>query len=424
MTFREMLRSLDARGALSRRAGRLSRDLEAAAAIASAADSPVLLEDVEGLPVAANLLSSRDLVSEALGGRKDLAEALESALSSPAAPRDMERAPACREEAFESPDLSRIPILRHFAEEGGRYVTAGVMIVRDPDLGPNAAFHRLMYAGPRRFTARLVEGRGTDTAWRKASGPIPAAVCIGAPAQVLVAAAAPAPMDVDELAVANAISPLRTAKCLTSDLVVPADSEYVMEGRLLRETAAEGPFVDITRMLDPRRMQPVFEVDAITSRSGPVYHSIYPGGAEHRTLMGLPRELAVLAAASKAADAADFRLSAGGSGWLQGVLSIRKRSAADAGAAAEAALSAHPSMKILVVVDDDIDPSDDLQVAWAVATRMQPARDARIIADAPSSSLDPSADFSKGPARGSKLVLDATAKTGPGKSAGRFKRIY
>ncbi len=424
MEFRECIRSLGASGRLERRTGRLSRHLEAAAAIASAG-GPVLLEDVEGAAVVSGLLASREMVAAALGVPSEgLARHLDRAMSSPVQPGRADSSPACREVVWEKQDFPRIPVLRHFPEEGGPYVTAGVMIVRDPDLGPNAAFHRLMAAGPGRFTARLVEGRGTDTAYRKARGPMPAAVCIGAPAEVLVAAAAPAPVDVDELAVANAMSPLRTAKCLFSDLVVPADCEYVLEGRLLPDQAPEGPFVDITRMLDPVRMQPVFEVDAVTSRSKPIYHSIYPGGPEHRVLMGLPRELAVLAAVSREAEAVDFRLTAAGCGWLDGVLSIRKRSDGDAAAAARAAMKAHPSMKILTVVDEDIDASDPEQVAWAVSTRLQPGRDVTVVKDAPSSSLDPSADFGGGAARGSKMILDATAKTGPGRPGSRFRRVY
>ncbi len=427
MIFRDFLKKLEKAGVLAKMTDGFPRDLCAAEAIIASGGRPVLLPDVDGMPVVSNLLSTRSLMAAALGMEEGaLASAFDRAMSSPSAPTLMKSRPPCQEVVRENPDLhSTVPILRHFRDEGGPYVTAGVMIVDDPDLGPNAAFHRLMSTGPRTFTARLVEGRGTDTAWRKAGGPIPAAVCIGPPAEVLLAAAAPAPSDVDEMAVANAFNPVRAAKCVSSGLVIPADSEWVLEGRLLRDLDGEGPFVDITRMLDPRRMQPVFEVDVLTRRKAPFYHAVLPGGAEHRLLMGMPRELAVISAVSRAADPADFRLTEEGCGWLAGVLAIRKRAEGDPMAAARAAMGAHGSMKLLTIVDDDVDPSSPGQVAWAVATRLRPGKDVTILPEGPCSSLDPSADHPMGGrSLGSKMILDATIKEGPGRPRDRFKRIY
>jgi len=316
-----------------------------------------------------------------------------------------------------NPDLGGLPVLRHYSEEGGPFITAGVMIVSDPDTGLNAAYHRLMITSHNRFAARLVEGRGTDTALGKTKGSLDAVVCIGPPVELLLAGAASVAEDVNELAMAHALGSLEVTRAVTCDLPVPAETEWVFEGRLLHETAPEGPFVDITRTLDGVRAQPIFEVTCVTHREDPYFHAVLPAGPEHRTLMGLPRELSVLSAVAEVAPVRDFHLTPGGAGWLTGVLSLVKPKPEGVRQAVKAAFEAHRSLKILVVVDEDVDPRNSQDVAWALATRLQPARDLEIVDSAPSSSLDPSALHPpKGRVTTSKMILDATIKPGSDRS--------
>ena len=190
--------------------------------------------------------------------------ALLAALRAPSVPQVVEVAP-CQEVVIAGPDvdLGRLPLVTHFEGDGGPYVTAGVAVINDPDLGRNLSYHRLMRVGRRCFTARLVEGRGAHRAWRVVDGDLPMAVCIGAPLAVQLAAAmSPAP-GVDEMAIANALHPVPTVRAVGSDLVVPAETEIVLEGRLTHDLGDEGPFVDLTQTRDTVRQQP-FVVDRIT----------------------------------------------------------------------------------------------------------------------------------------------------------------
>ncbi len=366
-----------------------------------------------GWRVASGVCASRQHFAWALGLSVpvDIVPRMLAALERPIAPALLPKAP-CQEVVVRQPNLDDLPLLKHLPGDGGPYVTAGVAIVRDPDHGRNASFHRLMQIGPRRFTARIVEGRGTHTAWRKAreaGQDLPVAICLGAPIHVLLAAAMSPRMGMDELSVAAALAPTPTTRCLTVDLEVPAACEAVLEGRITGELAGEGPFIDLTETWDLVRQQPVVEIDLLTHRRDPIYHALLPGGLEHKLLMGLPREPTIFRAVSEVVDCRAVSITPGGMSWLHAVVQIAKRAPEDGRLAVEAAFRGHGSLKHVVVVDEDVDPFDPAQVEWAIATRCQASRDLIILENQPSSSLDPSADLIPGQkARSSKMGLDAT----------------
>jgi 2,5-furandicarboxylate decarboxylase 1 len=318
------------------------------------------------------------------------------ALEQPLSPPRLEQAP-CQEVVDDQPDLGRLPILTHLEGDGGPYITAGISIVRDPDAGPNASFHRLMQIGPRTFTARIVEGRGTDTAWQKLATrgqDLPVAICLGVPIHVLLAAAMSPAQGVDEMTIAQALAPTPLVRCLTSDLEVPAACEAILEGRITGRLADEGPFIDLTETWDVVRQQPVIEIDCVTHRRNPIYHALLPGGLEHKLLMGLPREPTIFQAVSRVADCRGVSITPGGMSWLHAVVQILKERPEDGRRAIEAAFQGHTSLKHIVVVDEDVDPYDPAAVEWAIATRFQADRDLLVLTDQPSSSLDPSAVLS------------------------------
>jgi UbiD family decarboxylase len=333
-----------------------------------------------------------------------LAEALEN----PSEPRLVARA-ACQQVIEPDVDLEQLPILTHAARDGGPYVTAGALIVRDPDHGVNMAIHRLMQIDRNSFTARLVENRGTHTAWKKSEGDLPVAICIGLPLHVLLAAAMSPARGVDELHIAQALAPTPLVRCRSNDLWVPAESEWVLEGRLTHKMTAEGPFIDLTETYDIVRLQPVIEIDRITHRRDPIYQALLPGLAEHKLLMGLPREPTIYAAVNKVCSCLNVCLTGGGMNWLHAVVQIEKNDPEDGARAIAAAFEGHRSLKHVVVVDVDVDPFDPDQVEWAIATRFQADRDLLVFCDQPSSSLDPSAHQVPGrKARTAKMGLDAT----------------
>jgi UbiD family decarboxylase len=306
-----------------------------------------------------------------------------------------------------------LPILLHLPDDAGYYIASNIVVIKDPELGRNMCYHRLLRLDKRRFAARIVERRGTDEALKKSKGDLPVAICIGVSlATHLAASMSPAP-GVDELSIANALSPTPLVKCLTNDLEVPANAEIVLEGRITNERVSEGPFMDLTETLDIVRQQPVIEIDLITHRKEPIYHALLPGGLEHKLLMGMPREPTIYAEVNKVARCTGAAITPGGASWLHAVVQIDKQKPDDGRKAIEAAFRGHSSLKHVWVVDTDIDIHDPISVEWAVATRFQADKDLVIFENKPGSSLDPSGIHVAGQkSRTAKMGLDCTIPWG------------
>ncbi len=375
-----------------------------------------LFEDLNGGRAAGNVYSTRAKIAAAMGVDKgDIVAHILGALESPCGTEEVEK-PAFKEASLPS-DLTALPIVKYFPEDAGRYISAGV-VVSEYGGKRNASYHRMLVRGKDSLGIRLVP-RHTFTLYNEAKRDgedLRIAICIGAPAEVMVAAALSVDFGMDELTVASAMhrkghgSPLKVAKC-ANGLVVPADCEYVIEGRITAETAPEGPFVDIAGTYDEVREQPVVKVERIWSKKDPVFQLLLPGGFEHYLLMGVPREPIIYRTVRQAVPRVrNVRLTEGGCCWLNGVVSISKNKEGDGVNAVMAAFTGHTSMKNVIVVDDDIDIFDDREVEWAVATRMQADRIIRIPCAA-GSSLDPSA-------RGTtwKVGYDATLPLGADRS--------
>jgi 2,5-furandicarboxylate decarboxylase 1 len=414
MSIEAFVKWAEGEGTLTTISRAVSPRLEMARVIHALEGHPVLFTNPQkkGWRVLSGICAKREHFAWALGTDVDgVLGRLTAALDSPSSP-PLEAEPRCQEVVHQAVDLDELPILTHLDEDGGPYVTSGVAVIRDPDFGRNVSFHRLMKVGQRTFTARLVEGRGTDTAWRKAISleqDLEVAICIGAPIHVLLAAAMSPAKGVDELSIANALAPTPLARCVSVDLEVPAECEVVLEGRFTGQIANEGPFTDLTETWDIIRPQPVIEIDCVTHRREPIYHALLPGGLEHKLLMGLPREPTIFRAVSEVADCRNVSITPGGMSWLHAVIQIVSHGPNDGRQAIEAAYRGHGSLKHVVVVDEDVDLFDSADVEWAVATRFQADRDLLVFSDQPSSSLDPSAQLVPGrKARSAKMGLDAT----------------
>ena len=388
---------------------------------------PVLFTHVLGYPewrIVAGLCAARAHLSLALDVPAErLLFALAEAMRTPSVPPLVDPAMApCQQVVTRNVDLTRLPILKHLPVDAGPYVTSGVAIIKDPDYGRNASFHRLLRLDERRFVARVVEGRGTHTAMGKVAGALPVAIAIGCPLQVLLAASMSPPKGVDELSIAHALAPTPLVRCRTLDLEVPAEAELVLEGYITAGRAAEGPFPDLTGTLDGVRQQPVIEIECVTHRRDPLYHALLPAGLEHKLLMGMPREPTIYAAVAEVAHPLNVCITPGGTSWLHAVVQIDKRGPEDGRRAIAAAFRGHGSLKHVVVVDQDVNPFDPADVEWAIATRFQADRDLVVLTDQPGSSLDPSGRHVPGQkARTAKMGLDATIPWGETRSG--FERV-
>ncbi|MGD8505845.1 MAG: UbiD family decarboxylase [Candidatus Bathyarchaeota archaeon] len=429
MGFRSFMEQLDKNGELIRIGEEVSTEYEMAGIIDALGEKPVFFEKVKesNIPVVAGLVSSKELIARALKIRKEqFLHRLSSAIESPLPP-DVVGKGECQEVIERDVDLTKLPMMRYTEKDGGKYIASAIAIIKDPELGRNTCFHRLMLLDKNRFVARIVEDRGTDTALKKCGGELDIAMCIGNSTAVLLAAATSLPKGVDELGMANALERTELAKCKTIDVEVPRDCEIVLEGRITKEETTEGPFLDLTGIVDKIRQQPVIEVKCITHRERPIYQTILAGRNEHKFLMGMPREPTIFNEVNKVCVCKDVYITPGGCSWLHAVVQIEKQNPDDGKKAIRAAFEGHKSLKHCVIVDDDIDIYDLDEVEWAIATRFQADKDAVILPNQRGSSLDPSGDLTEGKkATTCKMGLDATIpfkETGKGFEKEKYRKV-
>jgi UbiD family decarboxylase len=415
MGFRTFIEQLQRNGQLTKITKPVSTEYELAGIINALDEKPVYFEKVteSPYPVVAGLVSSKDLIARSLGIQKDgLLPKLLSAIEHPEPPQMVSEG-ECQEVVESTVDLTRLPIMRYTDKDGGRYVASAVAVIKDPQLGRNMSFHRLMLRDKNHFLARIVEDRGTDTALKKTGGELDVAFCIGNSNAVLLSAATSLPKGVDELGMANALEKTDLVKCKTVDLEVPKDCEFVLEGRITEEKASEGPFLDLTGIVDRVRQQPIIEIKCVTHRKNPIYQTILAGKNEHKFLMGMPKEPTIYNEVNKVCQCRDVYITPGGCSWLHAVVQIKKQNADDGKKAIAAAFEGHKSLKHVVVVDEDINIYDPNDVEWAIATRFQADKNAVILPNQPGSSLDPSGDLTEGKkATTCKMGLDATVPFG------------
>lgn len=410
MKLRPFLEKLEENNKLIRIKKEVKVDYEIANIINALNEKPVIFENVNGyeFPVFAGITSSRDIISEGLNTTKEnLLMKLVEALRNPKEPQLIENAP-CQEVIINEPDLDKLPLLMHLKGDGGRYATATVAAIKDPDTGRNVSYHRLMQLGKNRCSARLIPKRQVRNTYDKVQDDLEMAVCIGNSVPIMIAASlGPAP-GIDEFEIANALDETPFTKCITKDLEVPADSEIVLEGRLIKELDREGPFVDLTETRDFERQEPVFMIDCITHRKEPMYQALLAGKMEHKILMGMPKEPTIYDEVSKVCKCKNVIVTMGGGSWLHGVVQIVKENPDDGKAAIHAAFSGHKSMKHVIVVDENVDIFDSNAIEWALATRFQGHKDMVMLTEQPGSSLDPSGDHTGEKTLTTKIGFDAT----------------
>ena len=313
-----------------------------------------------------------------------------------------------------SRSLYDLPIVTHFEKDAGPFITSSIVFSEDQESGrQNQSTHRLLRLDEHNMAIRMVEGRHLHKCFtyaRDHGEDLKIAIGIGVHPAVNIAAAYQAAYGVDEMQIANSLLDGRLALSRTSysQLYVPSHTEIILEGRILNDKTHEEWMVEMLRTYDFKRKQPVFELERIMLRNDAIYHDILPGYSEHRLLMGMPVEAKMYDNIKNVVPTTQsVHLTEGGSNWLSAVIQIKKRLEGEPKNALLAAFTAHPSLKIAIVVDDDINPTDPIAVEYAIATRCQPDRDFIIIANAKGSSLDPSSDQDN--LLTTKVGIDATA---------------
>ncbi|MBN1390985.1 MAG: UbiD family decarboxylase [Candidatus Thermoplasmatota archaeon] len=368
----------------------------------------------DGLFLAGNVLSSRSAFARALGTTVDgISDMLLRAMEGPQPCELVDRPPG-----YHEVDVGSIPIPTYFKSDGGPYVTSGIFHAGFEGKF-NLSFHRMMYMGGDKFAVRVVPRhlnallQESEACGKKLYG----AVSIGTDPAALIAGSVTLTYGKDEMEVASSMAlmtgegPLRTFSPIDDEggPRTPVGTEIVLYGYFTGERTREGPFVDITSTVDLSGIspgEPVFKVEKALAREGAIMHVLLPGGYEHYLMMGLPKEPSIMQSVKKVVPRVKaVRLTEGGCCWLHGIVSIAQQKEGDSKNAIMAAFTGHPSMKRVIVVDDDIDIFDDRQVEWALATRFQAHRDMFVVEGARGSTLDPSADT--GLKTTSKLGLDS-----------------
>jgi 2,5-furandicarboxylate decarboxylase 1 len=363
-------------------------------------DAAILFGDVAGhdVPVVGNLLSNKLNCEAAFGcDFRAIRSFIGRAISGPLPPVVVERAPAHEEVHRNGFDIGgMLPVLTHTPADGGRFITAGVVVARDPETGVyNASYHRLQLLDAQRTAIRLDYGRHLRLAWERAKAKgehLPIAVCIGADIALQDPAAtmgSQMPENADEIAVAGGLCgrPLSVARAVSQDLLVPADSEIVLEGVIRTDqTVLEGPFGEFVGYLANAEDMPIVEVTALTHRRRPVYHAINGYGRETIMLRKYVLEASLLKVLGAAVPCVvDAEMTAGGLHRFHAIIQVKKSSPGHEGLQRNAILAAFGALKdldLVIAVDHDIDIRDPQDVEYALATRMEASRDLIVVPQA------------------------------------------
>ena len=377
----------------------------------------VIFENVENktIPVISNLIGTRKRFAMAMGSKEknDIHKIINKSINNiNINVKVINNIPPYYQNS--SNNLSILPIVTHFEKDAGPYITSSIVYAKDQEKGnQNSSTHRLLKLDDKNMAIRMVEGRHLHKCFMYSKDhkeDLKVAIVIGVHPAINIAAAYQASYGIDEMHIANTILNGNLLLDINkySQLLIPAMSEIVLEGKILHDKTQEEWMVEMLKTYDFRRQQPIFELEKIRFRDNAIFHDILPGYSEHRLLMGLPVESKMLDQVKNVIPStSQVFLTDGGSNWLTAVIQIKKRVEGESKNALLAAFAAHPSLKIAIVVDEDIDPTNSVEVEYAISTRCQADKDMIIIKNSKGSSLDPSSDQIN--LLTTKLGIDATA---------------
>ena len=319
----------------------------------------------------------------------------------------------------DSPSFDKIPILKTWPKDAGRFITFGFVVTKHPETGVrNLGVYRMQILDSKHALMHWQKhkrGAHHHDITKEKGEKIEAAIVIGGDPATIFSAVAPVPEGLDKFVFAGIARKkgIKTVKCKTIDLEVPANAEIVLEGYVDPfDVRDEGPFGDHTGYYTPKEPYPTFTLTGMMQRKKPIYlttivgkpilEDAYIGKVIERSFLPLIRMFQP--------EVVDFSMPA--SGWFQGlaIISIKKRYPGQARKVMMGlwGLGQLSLTKIFVVVDNDVNVHDINDVIWAITTRADAARDVMIIDKTPTDTLDPASPLLN---LGSKLGIDATQKT-------------
>ena len=316
-------------------------------------------------------------------------------------------------------DLNRLPILKTWPHDGGRFITLPCVITRDPKSGKrNVGMYRMQIYDERTTGMHWQTQKHGAEHFRRAraanpEGRIPVSAAIGADPATTLGGILPIPPDLDEMMFSGFLKrePVELVKCETNDLEVPANAEIVLEGYVnLNEMRTEGPFGDHTGFYSLEGEYPVFHVECVTQRKEPIYLTTVVGRPPQEDFfMGYAIERVFLPLMKMThPEIVDVSMPAEGIVHNLMIVAIRKSFPGHARKVMNAIWSLGQAMftKVIVVVDHDVNVHDYREVVWKALCAIDPQRDVQFMLG-PMDTLDHAArmqDF------GSKMGIDATRK--------------
>ena len=376
---------------------------------------PILFRRVKGsaFPVVTNLYGSRARLCETIGAADGNFPRRWLELKSGMRPSASEfLRPVAETADLRAGRLSDLPQIVYWERDAAPYITSAIYLAKEPDTGvANLSFHRSMYVSDGELRIRLGTTHDLTRYQAKAEAngkALPAALLIGTAPDIFLAAAASLPYETDELSAAAQIRgrPVEMRPCETIDLMVPADTEIVVEGEILPHVRRpEGPFGEFMGYYVPQGDNHVFRVTHVSWRENAIYHAL---------LCGSPEDLRLLEEATAARIYEHLQKQVTGvlrvavhSALLCTVVAIEQRYAGHARHAALAAVGSHLDYnKSVIVVDDDVDVHDLDDVWWAFLTRGRADTRVTVIPDVPGFYRDPQRDH------WGRLLIDATKPLG------------
>jgi 2,5-furandicarboxylate decarboxylase 1 len=377
-----------------------------------------------------------ELVGNVMGSRKRLARALgadERTLLGTLAQRLAKLHPPVKVSSQQAPvqqvvlkdddaDLCALPVHLQHGADGAPYISAGIDYALFPGSGfTNVGCRRIMLRGPRQAGVDLIAPSDMRAIYLEAAArkePVPVAYAVGSHPADFLAAMVALP-SVDELDIIGGVrgEPVPIVKCVTSDIYVPADAEYVIEGYLdpAGHVEPEGPFGEYVGYYGVVKRNPVLHITAITHREDALFQTLTIGGrtlalTDTAQLSAMKTESAAWAALMASVREPLAVYATPSSGGMYNVrVSLRQRVPGDARNAIAAVFGSHAEAKHVFAFDPDIDVFSDAECDWALATRFQSDRDLITGSGFRVVPLDPSLG---GARTGAKLGFDCTIPFG------------
>jgi UbiD family decarboxylase len=382
----------------------------------------VLFEKIVGhdIPIIANVMASRRVFAFALG----VAEA-EMPFEYARRLKEYVKPVVVKDPPFhrtiltgDQVDLAKLPVPTYFPGDGGAYITAAMTVARDPDTGVETeGYHRYQVKGRNKMGVSLHSRRRMFEYQRRAEAQgenLECAIVLGLHPCISLGSLAYPPPEVSKFEVVGGLfrEPMEIAPCATLDLMVPAWGEIVIEGEILAGVREkEGPFGEFTGYFARRSTEHVFVAKAICMREHPWYQSISSGRVpDHILPLGVLREVEIWNALSRVIpNVKAVHVPTSGCAAFTAFVSIKQTRPGEAKHAIPAVFGVDHYLKLVVIVDDDIDVFDESDILWALATRVQADRDLVVISGSLGALLDPSANEQGLTA---KVGIDATRPFG------------